>query len=315
MVIPTIDRLQELKKLLASFATQTVKPYEIVIVDQSKEPFTGWLKEFKDLPLKIYPVNFQSLTKARNYGVSRCGGDVIGFLDDDIILDKDYVKNILQFFVVYPQALGVQGLITNFEVNHTAKVGGNRFIYRLYNWFAKIFFLNNSSRTNRLLWSGRNQYASRVDKVARCEWLSGIGNYRREVFDEFSFDENLDGYALGEDKLFSYPIFEKHSDSLFLDPAMKCEHHHNVSGQPQSRAWVKMKVCYTYYLWNKFFRKHGFLAYFSYIWANIGDLITVLFSIILYQNRPKFFWWHLVEYSKIVFLSQRDQDDAKFYKV
>ena len=144
--------------------------------------------------------------------------------------------------------------------------------------------------------SGRNQYASRVDKVINCEWLSGIGNYRRKVFDEFKFDENLKGYALGEDKLFSYPIFESYPNSLFIDPKIKCEHHHADSGRPKDKEWVEMKINYTYYLWNKLLRKRGFWAYFSYFWANLGDLIIVFFSVILRQNSFKFWWWHFLGY-------------------
>ena len=299
-VIPTIGRSQELKSLLASFTRQTVKPNEIIIVDQGDKRDVDWKTEFANLPIQIYSVDFRSLTKARNFGVSKSSGDIVGFLDDDIVLGGDYVKNILQCFTGHQQALGVQGLITNFEATHTAKVGGNGLVYRAYNLFAKIFLLNNSSRTNKLLWSGRNQYASRVDKMIGCEWLSGIGNYRRKVFEEFTFDENLVGYALGEDKLFSFPISEKYPGSLFLDPTIKCEHHHADGGRPQSRAWVEMKIDYTYYLWDKLFREKGILAVAAYWWANLGDLLVVFFSLILGKNSLSFFWWHAIGYWKIL---------------
>jgi len=201
-VIPTLNRPQELKRLLDSFACQSLKPDEIVIVDQGGGLYNfTTLQLYNSLNIKYHNVDFHSLTKARNFGVKKASGDIAGFLDDDIILDKDYVKNILLFFDQHPHARGVQGLITNFKVGHVEKVGGSKFVYKLYNLFAKVFLLNNSSSRNKLLMSGRNQYAYDVKDVQACQWLSGIGNYKREVFDEFSFDENLKSYALGEDKL------------------------------------------------------------------------------------------------------------------
>jgi glycosyltransferase involved in cell wall biosynthesis len=310
-VIPTLDRPQELKRLLDSFAVQTIKPNEIIIVDQSKtnnkaiEQYnpvksTGADHWAGNITIKYHTVDFQSLTKARNFGVKQATGDIIGFLDDDIVLDKDYLKNILSFFDSYPNAKGVQGLITNFEAGHAQKVGGNKMMYRLYNLFAKVFLLNNSSTCNKLLKSGRNQYASRIKKVVNCEWLSGIGNYRKEIFNEFTFDENLQGYALGEDKLFSYPIFQKHPNSLFMDPSIRCEHHHANFGRPQDEEWVRMKILYTYYLWEKLFYPQGFLAYLSYFWADIGDLLVVFFSVLTRQNSFKFFGWHIKWYRNIL---------------
>lgn len=303
-VIPTVNRKDSIKKLLESFVTQTKKADEILIVDQGEATDKDCFSQF-NLSIKYFKVDFVSLTKARNFGVEKSAGDVIGFLDDDIVLDEKYVEKIEDFFVNHREAFGVQGVITNFEQEHIKKVGGNKYVYFFYNLLAKFFLLNNSSSKNKLLWSGRNQYASRVDGVVNCEWLSGIGNYRRKVFEEFKFDEKLEGYALGEDKLFSYQIFEKYPNSLYVDSAIKCRHEHNDFGQFFGKPWVKMKIEYTRYLWLKFFAKRGFLAYFAYFWANFGDLLMVFFSVLLRKNKLEFLWWHFQEYFKILWHPRR----------
>ncbi len=299
-IIPTVQRYKDLEKLLESFVIQTKTPDEIIIVEQGSTETERLVEKFSKLSITYFNVNFRSLTKARNFGVKKARGDIIGFLDDDIVLDKNYVENVKDFFSEHTQALGVQGVITNFEQGHAKKVGGNTIVYTLYNAFAKVFLLNNSSSKNKLLLSGRNQYASRVSKIQNCEWLSGIGNYRKKVFEEFTFDESLKGYALGEDKLFSYPIFERYPKSLYIIPSIQCEHHHAESGRPKDKKWVKMKINYTYYLWKKLFKKHGFLAKMSYLWANLGDVIIVLFSILLFQNNITFLWWHIVGYISLL---------------
>jgi len=301
LIIPTIGRGEDIKKLLSSFNDQIIKPTEIIIIEQGSKDLEDIATSFFGLEIKYFYLEKKSLTAARNFGVSKATGDIIGFLDDDIILDKKYVQNIYTFFEQHQNALGVQGLITNFVSGHTKKVGGNTTVYFLYNGIAKIFLLNNSSKTNKLLLSGRNQYASDADKIITCEWLSGIGNYKKQVFDEFTFDESLGGYALGEDKLFSYPIQEKYPNSLYLDPNIRCEHHHAEDGRPKGQNWVKMRVYNTWYLWDTLLAKKGVKAQIAFWWANIGDIKIAFLGFLLRKNSFMFVVWHICEYWKLVF--------------
>lgn len=300
IIIPTVNREQELRRLLDSFVIQERQADEIIIVEQGTKQTESLVKTYAQLPITWVFSDVKSLTRARNIGVEKATGDIIGFLDDDIVLDSKYIASMHQFFEKQSNALGVQGIITNFAEGHTQKVGGNTLVYSVYNVLAKFFLLNNSSRKNKLLLSGRNQYARHVQGVTTCEWLSGIGNYRKSVFEKFRFDELLKGYALGEDKFFSYQLHEAHPGSLYIDPAMKCEHHHAQEGRPKDREWVAMRVQYTYYLWKKFFRKRGIHAFAAFWWANLGDLVMAVFSIILRKNKPEFLLWHVQEYWKLI---------------
>lgn len=299
-IIPTVNRPKELRRLLDSFLQQTKTPDEIIVVEQGSRDVAAVCDAYTQLPITFVFEEKKSLTHARNVGVARSTGDIVGFLDDDIILSPTYVSAITAFFASHKEALGVQGVITNFEEGHTQKVGGNKIVYWLYNVVAKVFLLNNSSSRNTLQWSGRNKYASRVSGVQSCQWLSGIGNYRRSVFDSYRFDEHLTGYAFGEDKLFSYPIFAAHGQVLFVDPAITCRHEYADAGRPEKKRWVDMKIDYTYYLWKTLFAQKGPLAWVAYWWANIGDLLTVCFSALLRQHPWKFFGWHVAGYWRIV---------------
>lgn len=303
LIIPTIGRTKDINNLLSSFNDQTKLPYEIIIIEQETKKLENIKNKYKNLHINYYYLKNKSLTKAKNFGVTKATGDIIGFLDDDIILDKNYILYINKFFTEHPKALGVQGLITNFVSGHVKKVGGSKFVYYLYNKLAKLFLLNNSSDTNKLLLSGRNQYASNIknNKIITCEWLSGIGNYKKEVFKEFSFDESLGGYALGEDKLFSYPIKEKYNNSLYVDSKIKCEHHHADSGRPNGKKWVKMRVYNTWYLWNTLLAQKGLKARVAFWWANLGDVKIAFLGFLLRKNSFNFFIWHISEYVKLLF--------------
>ena len=306
LIIPTIvERKNELVRLLSSVASQKKIPDEVIIVMQGfgnnyVSAVASIQQSFPMLTFVCIQSSIRSLTKARNEGVCKSRGDIIAFSDDDIILEPNYIEKMIHFFETYPKALGVQGLITDFVEGHTKKIGGNSFVYACYNVFAKIFLLNNSSTKNKLLLSGRSQYATHVKTVTPCEWLSGIGAYRKSVFTEFTFDESLGGYALGEDKLFSYPIYKTYPGTLYIDPSIRCRHMYGKEGRPENEELVRMKVQNIHYIWNRLMSDHGFPAKIAFWWANIGDLISVFFASILRVYSFRFFLLHVRAYFALI---------------
>lgn len=297
IVIPTIGRYDSLNRLLESFLLQTKKIGEIVIVDQAEYEWNN-LQIWKDkLPIVYIHTGVCSLPKARNLGVSHSKGDVVGFLDDDIVLLDGYIEHIHSFFEKHPNALGVQGVIENFVDGHVQKVGGN-FLYKVYSTMSHFFLLNSTGRENKIFLSGRNLYAVNPTSVISSQWLSGIANYRRNVFDSFKFDENLRGYALGEDKMFSYGIFSKNPNALFTDPAIRCQHFHASGGRPTSSSWAQMKVYYTYYFWYKYFSKR-YIAWLAFWWANMWDVVLLFISGCIGKQSFSSVFWHVVYYAQV----------------
>ncbi|AIY87674.1 glycosyltransferase protein [Thermotoga sp. Cell2] len=93
--IPTLNRAKQLSKTLESISRNTIIPDKVLIVDQSDNDET-WkaTKEFMDkLNIEYLKVDYKGLTKARNEILERSGDfDVITFLDDDVVLHKDYLE-------------------------------------------------------------------------------------------------------------------------------------------------------------------------------------------------------------------------------
>jgi len=111
-------RPQSLLQLLQSVQEQTVYPDEILIVDGSTNQETAIiLKEnpFQNLHYFAVPPEHRGLTKQRNYGISRVGKnmEIVCFLDDDTVLEKDYFEQILMTYRTHPKAIGVGGYIIN----------------------------------------------------------------------------------------------------------------------------------------------------------------------------------------------------------
>ena len=103
VLIPTLERYPYLRKLLGQLQLQTIKPYEIIIVDQSSRETrdTNLESDFNDLPLKIIYLDQAGQCSARNAGLSTAAGEFILFLDDDDEVPPDliaaHIRNLARF--------------------------------------------------------------------------------------------------------------------------------------------------------------------------------------------------------------------------
>ncbi len=279
VIIPTINREAGLAKTLKSITVQTVVPEEILIIGQGEQKEERKVvADFQErLNIKYTYETQRSLCHAKNVGVQNSRGNIICILDDDVFLHKDYFKSVLYFFQGYPDALGVQGVITNFAQGHLDKVGGKRLTLMLYSVFATIFLLNRSGKVNKFLPSARNVYCKDINRISNCQWLSGCACYRRKVFAEpkHKFDENMIKYCYGEDKLFSYELYKRFPQGLYIDPSIQYEHYPQLEKRLVSNDLIKMRILYNYYIWHKVVGK-TLKNKMLYWWSSCGDLIVYL---------------------------------------
>ncbi len=95
VVIPTLNRYEYLKDILADFEKQTYQNFEILIIDQS-QPFQ---KDFcKDYNLKIHHIhqNEPALWLARNNAIEKSAGSIIALSEDDVRINPDWIENHLR---------------------------------------------------------------------------------------------------------------------------------------------------------------------------------------------------------------------------
>lgn len=101
MIIPTHNRSKGLYQAIQSVFKQTTVPQEIVIVDDnSSENLETVINKFRkrESEIKIKYYRFSSSNgacAARNKGVELAGEDLIMFLDDDDVWEKNKVENQL----------------------------------------------------------------------------------------------------------------------------------------------------------------------------------------------------------------------------
>ena len=83
VVIPTYNRVCELKRALMSVYCQTHRPHEVIVVDDGSTDNTAELiaQEFTDA--RYFFQSNKGVSRARNLGISQASGEWIAFLDSD----------------------------------------------------------------------------------------------------------------------------------------------------------------------------------------------------------------------------------------
>ncbi|MBQ8336856.1 MAG: glycosyltransferase [Bacteroidaceae bacterium] len=96
IIVPVFNRPDEIKELLDSLAAQTVKPFELVIIeDGSKERCDHLLGHYRSLfDIHYYYKENSGRSDTRNYGMQRAGGDYLLFFDSDVILPPFYFERL-----------------------------------------------------------------------------------------------------------------------------------------------------------------------------------------------------------------------------
>jgi glycogen(starch) synthase len=123
IVIPTKDRRRYLEDCLKSLLKANREPDEIIIVD-------GYSSDGTEEVAKLYPIKLfrgrGSLTRTRNIGLQASSGDIVVFLDDDVIVDKNWLTHMLSAYVS-PEVGGVGGRVlpSGKDMTHFVPACGN----------------------------------------------------------------------------------------------------------------------------------------------------------------------------------------------
>lgn len=105
IVIATMNRGESLRVTLESVAGQNLLPMELIAVDQSADEKTklicaAYAQKIRPRGQTVKYIHQPegNLVKARNRGVQESTGDVICFMDDDVIVYRDYFEKIASYF-------------------------------------------------------------------------------------------------------------------------------------------------------------------------------------------------------------------------
>ncbi|MGM1057969.1 glycosyltransferase family 2 protein [Saccharothrix sp. Mg75] len=113
VVVPTFNKARYLELTLASYTGQSVRDYELVVVDDGSTDDTAHVvrRYAERLPITYVQQDNKGRSAARNTGVRAAAGDVVVFCDDDRIVSPDFVARHAEAFEGggTPLVLGRQG--------------------------------------------------------------------------------------------------------------------------------------------------------------------------------------------------------------
>lgn len=267
-IVVTFQRPMALAECLTSLVSQTHPPDEILVIDNAggMDPLTmqvcarAW-----GIPVRHLPNPQNSLTVARNMGVTLAGGDYVLMVDDDVKLASDYVELLYATMQSDPRVVGLQG-----HISQGARSRLRETIHRTF----RLYHL----QPNRcgVLRSISTTYPAAPHSPVMCEWLSGSNQfYRRDVLTQVPWDEQMIMYSDGEDLDHSYRVSRACAGELRLIPTATVTHDESSEGRLPAPSFILMREAYGYYLSHKLFPK-SWQARLVFAWSRLGiALITI----------------------------------------
>ena len=199
-VVPTKDRPRDLHRMLGSVASQSCLPDRMIIVDGGDETVEEVTREFPTLNIQYIRVYPPSLSKQRNAGIDMLDPSMTlaGYLDDDLVLEPGAMETMFTFWEKAPPDVG--GARFNI-VNEKLPRGV---------WIKSLFLIDSRER-GTILPSGFHTSIGPVTENKYVRWLTGGATlWRRQVIEEFSYDEWFAGTGSLEDVDYSYRVGRKY---------------------------------------------------------------------------------------------------------
>lgn len=276
LVICTYMRPKAILTLLESVALQTLYPDEILIIDGSTNNDTEETlnkNTFKHLNYFKVDQSNRGLTKQRNFGIEKVNNniEIICFLDDDVVLEADYFKNLIGTYKTYPNALAVGGFITNEVKWETSDNEHNSSKFYFDGWMRNEpsrfrvrckFGLQPDTNPGFLPTFAHGRSVSFLPPSGKTykveQIMGGVSSYRKDIFKQLSFSTYFEGYGLYEDADFSLRLAK--IGQLFVNTNARLAHYHDGSGRPNQYKYGKMVVRNGWYVWRVKYPNPSFKA-------------------------------------------------------
>lgn len=221
IIIPTWEASNSLPSLLASLVSQTVKDYELIVVDSSSEDNTIDIAESYNANVIIIRRSQFDHGATRTLAVKEAEGDIIIYLTQDALLCDEYaIENIIKPFS---------------KDSQIGAVFGKQLPYPNASVFAQHLRLFNYSDTSyvRVLFD-RQKYG-----IKTVFFSDSFSAYRKAALEEIGYFKN--GLIFGEDICAAADLLLKDQKIAYVANA-KVFHSHNYTICQDFRRYFDMGV-------------------------------------------------------------------------
>ena len=213
VVIPTKNRHKDLIELLETIEKQTIVPLEVIIVDQSNDPLDmskikGTIPNIFSLVRYMHEPTVTGLVHAKDFGMKRSKGELIFFIDDDILLKEDFFEQIVAAFKDNDKMMGCCGVTVNDKLSSSI---GKNIAYMFRRGIYYDARLNSKNKNLKI-------YLSK----SIC---GGLTAYKSKVFNSVELD--YDFFSL-EDMDFSDRVWRAYNGGLYVNK--NAQAFHKMSG-------------------------------------------------------------------------------------
>lgn len=260
VIIATMNREQELYRCLDSLWSQTRPLRELVIVDDGALDVEALRARIPEgVEFQYHRKSTPGLSASRNLGAQVASGDFLLFLDDDVILEPEFIAEIMRVF--QEDREGVVGGVSGVIVNRRPRPGWFR------SW-ARLFFLERGRPGELFPWG----YFSEIGipkEIARVDWIPGGSScFRREVFEKFSLSGmNQKGRHGLADIEFSWRVSKSYK--LMVTPLARLSHYPHGRNPKNALERGRRQVLNH----GLIFRSHGNRTpsnWLRFLWATLG---------------------------------------------
>ncbi len=267
VIICTKDRPADLQRCLDSLAKQTRLPDELIVVDSGSNDVQPVVAAFAGTAPACVTQHLRSapgLTKQRNVGIRQATKDIIYFLDDDVLLDPSYIEEIQRVY----ETPGAEDVVAVGPA-----IALPRKTTRAPRVYRRCFMMTRIDGRGRLLPSGFAElsWGNADTQIHAAEVGSGCGcTFRREVFDQISFDEWFDGYGFMEDIDFTYRA--SRLGRMVENPRARLLHLESPSARLDWRGLIKMQIVNHHYVFAKHMPQDLYHR-LCFWWSELGETL------------------------------------------
>lgn len=115
VVVVSYNRPKQVKQTIDSLVRQSVKPYEIIVIDDGSKPKLDLATNFENFQVFRFDVE-QGLSNSRNFGVNIAKGEYVAFIDDDAVASPNWLEEVEKAILHGVDVLGGP-LMPNFEAS------------------------------------------------------------------------------------------------------------------------------------------------------------------------------------------------------
>lgn len=287
VVVCTYERGESLRECLEGLAGQSYKDFEVVIVDGGSTDMTNEVIEKYQRRLEIKKVVYRGkeLSRVRDKGWREARGELVSWIDDDVVVSKNWVKSIVGIMDENLREVGgVSGptlvkkeLISGRDVFSFYDKGG---LWKILGWVWNRWFLEGGKyEVGRLFksgaWSPGSNFGSslRIKGLKEVDYLEACNMTLRR-----SLVKKVGGYDYGYKKVAEWCELDLAKRVAELGYKLvfssKVKVHHNISrgGVYPRRTRAKERM------------ENFFKFYFRHIYQPRPDYTVKFLTYLLFLN-------------------------------